>query len=105
MNQLDLHVLKYTLSGFVPRYVFTHIKCVFSLTRYSLHSNRSLDVITAPTYFTDGGAVKVLLSAFRELCGLLWFLHVRDQLSKYLRLLQPSPLKVSNFMLLSTQPF
>ena len=59
--------------------------------------NRLLDVINAPTYFTDGGAVKVLLSAFRELCGLLWFLHVRDQLSKYLRLLQPSPLKVSNF--------
>ena len=48
-------------------------------------------------YFADGGTVKVLLSAFRELCGLLWFLHVRDQLSKYLRVLQPSPLKVSYF--------
>ena len=44
---------------------------------------------------TDSGTVKVLLGVFRELCGLLWFLHVRDQFSAHLRQLQPSPLKVS----------
>ena len=49
-------------------------------------------------YYTDGDSslvVRLLLACFRQLCGLLWFLHARDQASAHLRKLQPSLSKVS----------
>ena len=54
--------------------------------------------------FTGGekelpASVQFLLAAFRQLCGLLWFLHTRDQVSSKERHLHPSALKVSIFHL------
>ena len=43
--------------------------------------------------------VQTLLALFRELCGLMWFFHVRDQASLYLRKLQPKIHKVQEFIL------
>ena len=47
-------------------------------------------------------SVLSLLAAFRQLCGLLWLLHVRDQVSSRERHLHPSPLKVSPSKFLHT---
>ena len=72
--------------------ILTHMyvmELIANLTLYQHHVPYFLDGLSSPV-------VKILLASFRQLCGLLWFLHTRDQASALLRKLQPSLSKVSS---------
>ena len=121
-GQKDSHKctgLSYTSCNFMYMYyivciidVHVHVHCMYSksllhpyactcmhlsmILLYKFYIYMYVNFLLHSTDDLSSPVVRILLSSFRQLCSLLWLLHVRDQASAHLRKLQPSLSKVSS---------